>query len=45
MKAIFEFKDSLYLEFKAACKKEGRSMTWVLTEFMKNFIAAREAGK
>jgi hypothetical protein len=43
--AIFKFDEKIYADFKAACKKEGRSMVWVLTEFMKNFIASREAGK
>jgi hypothetical protein len=48
MKAIFEFEDSIYAAFKAACKKAGHPMVWVLTEFMKQYVEIkkeREAGK
>lgn len=43
--AIFKFDTKIYAAFKVACKKEGRSMVWVLTEFMKKYIQEREAGK
>lgn len=43
--AIFKFDEQIYKDFKAACKKEGRSMVWVLTEFMKRYIQEREVKK
>jgi hypothetical protein len=41
--AIFKFDEKVYKDFKAACKKAGHPMVWVLTEFMKKYIAEREA--